>query len=366
MKQGWEIKRLEELAIKLFAGGDKPKVFSEHPTGSLNIPVYANGVSLNGLVGYTDKAIVDKESITISARGTIGFCCIRQTPFVPIVRLITIIPTEEIRTRYLYYALSNATIENNGVAIPQLTIPMIKGIPIPVPPREEQERIVAELDCLSGVIEKKREQLKGLDALAQSIFYQMFGDPITNEKGWEVKKLGEVTILYNGRAFKPTDWSENGLPIVRIQNLNNRNASYNLYNGEVSNAHRLYGGELLYAWSGTPDTSFGAHIWYGTDAVLNQHIFKVEFDDNVLNKKFFLFLLNSQVHSMFDQTHGGVGLQHITKGTLTSQNVIIPHLALQKQFAEKIEKIEQQKKLISQSIKEVEDLFNSRMSYYFN
>ena len=167
MKQGWEIKKLGEIAIKLFAGGDKPKVFSEHPTDTLKIPIYANGVNLDGLVGYTDKAIVDKESITISARGTIGFCCIRQTPFVPIVRLITIIPTEEIRTRYLYYALSNATIENNGVAIPQLTIPMIKGIPIPIPPREEQERIVAELDCLSGIIERKREQLKELDALAK-------------------------------------------------------------------------------------------------------------------------------------------------------------------------------------------------------
>ena len=106
MKQGWEIKKLGEVAIKLFAGGDKPKVFSEHPTDALNIPVYANGVSLDGLVGYTDKAIVDKESITISARGTIGYCCVRKIPFVPIVRLITIIPTENIKTEFLYYALS--------------------------------------------------------------------------------------------------------------------------------------------------------------------------------------------------------------------------------------------------------------------
>ena len=128
MKQGWEIKKLEELAIKLLAGGDKPKVFSEHPTDTLKTPVYTNGVSLDGLVGYTDKAVVNKKSITISARGTIGFCCVRNTPFVPIVRLITVIPNENIKTEFLYYALSNVTIENNGVAIPQLTIPMIKGI----------------------------------------------------------------------------------------------------------------------------------------------------------------------------------------------------------------------------------------------
>ena len=82
------------------------RFFSEHPTDALNIPVYANGVSLDGLVGYTDKAIVDKESITISARGTIGDCCVRKAPFVPIVCLITIIPTENIKTEFLYYALS--------------------------------------------------------------------------------------------------------------------------------------------------------------------------------------------------------------------------------------------------------------------
>ena len=222
MKQGWEIKKLEELAIKLLAGGDKPKVFSEHPTDTLKTPVYANGVSLDGLVGYTDKAVVNKESITISARGTIGFCCVRKTPFVPIVRLITVIPNENIKTEFLYYALSNATIENNGVAIPQLTIPMIKGISIPVPPREEQERLVAELDCLSGVIEKKKQQLKELDALAQSIFYQMFGDPITNEKGWKVKKLKNITSKIGSGATPKggnESYKDEGISLIRSLNV---------------------------------------------------------------------------------------------------------------------------------------------------
>ena len=382
MKQGWEIKKLGEVCES-----DLGKTLNQSKdTGELRPYLCAVNVLWDKIDFTTlketrfenaelERYTIKKGDLLICEGGDIGRAAIWNYDYeiqyqnaLHRVRL-----DDSVRPRFLLLYLKHLkdsgvldTRYGKGVTIKHLVKSSLLSIPIPVPPREEQERIVAELNCLSGIIERKREQLRELDALAQSIFYQMFGDPITNEKGWEVKKLGEVTILYNGRAFKPTDWSENGLPIVRIQNLNNRNASYNLYNGEVSNAHRLYGGELLYAWSGTPDTSFGAHIWYGTDAVLNQHIFKVEFDDNVLNKKFFLFLLNSQVHSMFDQTHGGVGLQHITKGTLTSQNVIIPHLALQKQFAEKIEKIEQQKKLISQSIKEVEDLFNSRMSYYFN
>lgn len=367
MKQGWEIKRLEELAIKLFAGGDKPKVFSEHPTDTLNIPVYANGVSLNGLVGYTDKAIVDKESITISARGTIGFCCIRQTPFVPIVRLITIIPTEEIRTRYLYYALSNATIENNGVAIPQLTIPMIKGIPIPIPPWEEQERIVAELDCLSGIIERKREQLRELDALAQSIFYQMFGDPITNEKGWEVKKVKDVA---------PQQEYKGDVPCV--------DGKYWLLNLDMVIPNT---GEIIEKCYFDYDEIGNSTIIFNTDNVLysklRPYLNKVVIPDDIgygtselvplkphkdlLNKVFFASLLRSQHFVRYISGKvAGAKMPRVAMGEFREFAVILPPLTLQQEFAEKIEAIEKQKELIKQSITQTEELFNSRMDYYFN
>ncbi len=272
---------------------------------------------------------------------------------------------------YLYYYLGSSNIYQEfkrlavGGVVNNLNTEIVKNVKVYIPPLSEQERIVAELDLLSDVIAKKREQLKQLDTLAQSIFYDMFGDPITNEKGWKTKKLGETSTLHNGRAFKPTDWSNSGLPIVRIQNLNNPTLPFNYYDGEVANNHRLYGGELLYAWSGTPDTSFGAHIWYGGDAVLNQHIFKIEYNKDLLNIKYFVFNLNGIVNSMFDKTHGGVGLQHITKGTLTSQNICLPPLYLQQQFASKIEAIEKQKELIKQSLSEVQQLFDSRMDYYF-
>lgn len=272
---------------------------------------------------------------------------------------------------YLYYYLGSSNIYKEfkrlavGGVVNNLNTEIVKNVNVYIPPLSEQERIVEELDLLSDVIAKKREQLKQLDTLAQSIFYDMFGDPIINEKGWKTKKLGETSTLHNGRAFKPTDWSNSGLPIVRIQNLNNPTLPFNYYDGEVANNHRLYGGELLYAWSGTPDTSFGAHIWYGGDAVLNQHIFKIEYNKDLLNIKYFVFNLNGIVNSMFDKTHGGVGLQHITKGTLTSQNICLPPLYLQQQFASKIESIEKQKELIKQSLSEVQQLFDSRMDYYF-
>src|SRR5579862_2979642 len=92
--------------------------------------------------------------------------------------------------------------------------------------------------------------------------------------GWTTATIGSVCNLENGRAFKPSDWTTNGLPIVRIQNLNNPLAPFNHFDGGVDDRYRLNGGELLFAWSGTPGTSFGAHIWNRGEAVLNQHIFR--------------------------------------------------------------------------------------------
>ncbi|EAH5966691.1 restriction endonuclease subunit S [Campylobacter coli] len=107
LPQSWEWKSLEEISENISAGGDKPKNCTESKTAKNQIPVYANGVNNNGLVGYTDKATIIKPSLTISARGTIGFVCIRKEPYFPIVRLISLIPCENILClHYLYFCLN--------------------------------------------------------------------------------------------------------------------------------------------------------------------------------------------------------------------------------------------------------------------
>ena len=104
-------------------------------------------------------------------------------------------PIDCIKAKFLKLYLESCKIPSLGYS---RHYKLLKELQIPVPPLVEQEKIVAELDCLSGIIEKKKQQLKELDALAESIFYTMFGDPITNEKGWEVKRLGEVCKFSQG------------------------------------------------------------------------------------------------------------------------------------------------------------------------
>ena len=146
--------------------------------------------------------------------------------------------------------------------------------------------------------------------------------PFDIPESWEWVRVKHFTTLYNGRAFKPSDWTDTGLPIVRIQNLNNQNSSYNLYNGFVEPEYRLYGGELLFAWSGTPGTSFGAHIWCGKEAVLNQHIFRLDFSEKVIYKPYYMYALNQRIGELIKAAHGSAGLQHVTKGVF--ENTLIP------------------------------------------
>lgn len=160
----WEEKTLDEICEKISAGGDKPEIFSDIKTDTCKIPIYSNGVKDNGLYGYTDKAIIDKPAITVSARGTIGFVCKRLHPYCPIVRLISLIPKEYIDLSFLAYAMNLIIPKNTGTSIPQLTVPTLKSNKIKYPNIEEQQRIVGLLDEAFENIEKaKQNTLKNLN-----------------------------------------------------------------------------------------------------------------------------------------------------------------------------------------------------------
>jgi len=156
-------------------------------------------------------------------------------------------------------------------------------------------------------------------------------------RGWQEVAIQDLCSLENGRAFKPADWSEEGLPIVRIQNLNRADAPFNRFSGEVAERYYLRGGELLFAWSGTPGTSFGAHVWRGGTAVLNQHIFRVDFDSSVVEKRFFRHAINQKLDELIDVAHGGVGLRHVTKGVFEHTIVLLPPVLEQKRIADKLD-----------------------------
>jgi type I restriction enzyme, S subunit len=172
-------------------------------------------------------------------------------------------------------------------------------------------------------------------------------------KSWTRCKIGSLCELINGRAFKPTDWSATGLPIVRIQNLNNPDAAFNRFDGEVRSRFLIDSGALLFAWSGTPGTSFGTHIWNGGPAVLNQHIFNVIFDGKKIDKYFFRYAINQKLDELIDKAHGGVGLRHVTKGKFEATEIDLPPLAEQRLVVAKLDSLIERSKTARQELARV-------------
>ena len=232
MKQGWEIKKLGEVccekrqiirATRKFSPSDDivyidisaidtisneikdPSILPFQEAPSRAQQVVENGDILVSLVRPNLKNIAQINDNRNNLVASSGFCVLRTKLNPRYIKYIVL------GDRFTNYLVSRTS----GANYPAVREEDVKEYSIPVPPIAEQEKIVVELDCLSGIIEKKREQLKELDALAQSIFYTMFGDPITNEKGWEVDRLGNLCEISSSKRIYAHEYCDSGVPFYR-------------------------------------------------------------------------------------------------------------------------------------------------------
>ena len=235
---------------------------------------------------------------------------------------------------FLYHILGSQQIftqfeqRATGGVVNNLNSSLVRNVEIPLPPLEVQKEIVAEIEGYQKIIDGARAVVGN------------YRPHIAINPDWPMVPIGELCDLINGRAFKPEDWKESdsgGLPIVRIQNLNTPDSRFNYYTGEVRGRHIINEGQLLFSWSGSRGTSFGAHIWNDGKAVLNQHIFKVDFDKARATKMYLFHALNKAVAQVEENLHGGVGLVHITKGNLEIIQIPLPPLATQQAIIAEIE-----------------------------
>lgn len=174
--KGWEVKKLGEVAEQLFAGGDVPKNdLSQERDESHPYPIFSNGVVQDGLYGYTSCARVVEPALTITARGTIGVVFKRSEPFFPVVRLLVLVPKKEVLGMdYTMYCLRTFNIENNGVAIPQLTVPMLKQYAIPLPPLSLQQSFAAQIEAIEqqkALIRRSLDETRTLLAARMQYYF---------------------------------------------------------------------------------------------------------------------------------------------------------------------------------------------------
>ena len=145
---------------------------------------------------------------------------------------------------------------------------------------------------------------------------------------WKQIGLGDTATFFNGYAFKPTDWSASGKEIIRIQNLTKGSSQINYFEGEIPEKYKVRKGDILISWSG----SLGVYEWKGKDSWLNQHLFKVVFDKEDLNKSFFTYLISNSLKKLETQVHGAT-MKHITKKKFDAFPVALPSLDQQKKIA---------------------------------
>lgn len=279
-----------------------------------------------------------------------------------------LLPVSYLQAKFLYYFLGWYQIPNLGYS---RHYKLLKEITLPIPPIEEQERIVAELDLISGVIEKQKAQLKELDNLAQSIFYDMFGDPVTNEKGWRTFELNQICDVRDGTHDSPK-YVESGYPLVTSKNIVDgmvsfENVSYiNQYDFDsISKRSKVDDGDIIMPMIGT----IGNPIIVKKDrdfAIKNVALIKFSSDSKVTNKFIFAILSSKSFSKYLTSKNKGGTQKFIALGDIRKLMVPVPNISLQIVFAQKIYAIEKQKECIKESVKEMETLLQSRMDYYFD
>ena len=219
------------------------------------------------------------------------------------------------------------------------------GVEIPTPSPAEQQKIA---ECLSSVDELMAAHARKVHALKthkKGLMQQLFpreGETqprlrfreFQNAGEWDVRTIGDMFRLINGCAFKPEDWKPSGTPIIRIQNLNDPSAGFNYSQAPVPERSRIESGDLLFAWSGTLGSSFGARIWNGPPGVLNQHIFKVLMDEKQITLPFSLLVLAKVEEDIARNSHGfKASFVHVKKSDLVKVELPLPSLPEQNRVA---------------------------------
>jgi type I restriction enzyme S subunit len=165
------------------AGGDRPSKYTNKKTIECHVPIYSNGIDNEGLYGYTNVAKIHEESITISARGTIGYVCLRLEPYVPIVRLISIIPNKkELSAKYLYLWALTQNITGTGTTQQQLTVPIFRKTPISIPSDTKLKQFNSIADPLFSQIESNKKENIKLSALRDTLLPKLMSGELSVEE----------------------------------------------------------------------------------------------------------------------------------------------------------------------------------------
>ena len=285
---------------------------------------------------------------------------------------------KDIYPRYLFYYFLSHNYRNGleqvgkGANINNLRFAQLAEFMVPTPFISDQQRIVAELDCLNEMIAVKQEQLKEFDKLAQSIFYDMFGDPVANEKGWEKSNLKDVCSKINdGTHNSPVNEETGDYMYVTAKNIKKDGIILDSITYVSESIHRqIYVrcnpeyGDVLYIKDGVT-TGIATINTLKEEFSLLSSVALLKPGTSIINYYLKAVLNTPSMYNLIRSDMGGVAITRLTIAKINKISIPLPPLSLQQQFAEKISAIEAQKELVKQSIAETQALLDYTMDKYF-
>lgn len=390
MRKEWEYKKLGEVCDVINGYAFKSSKYTSQGTRIIRITNVQKGYVVdNDPKFYSNEDFKDlfqyslfEGDLVMSLTGNVGRVGILQKNMLPAAlnqRVACLrVKSEKMQLNYLFHLLNSNLFENaaiqsaRGIAQLNMSTEWLKNYIIPLPPLSTQLSIVSELDRINELIRLKKEQLKDFDNLAQSIFYEMFGDPVENERGWEVKKLGDVCIDIKYGTSKPA--SENGRYIyLRMCNLTtngfldlSNTKQIDIPDDEIEKCIVRYGDVLFNRTNSIELVGKTCLFDQKEPMVIAGYIIRVRLNDSllpiVLTRMFNLTSIKKLLRSM---AKGAVNQANINSKELASIKIPLPPLPLQQLFAQRIEQIEHQKAEVQKSIMDLETLLASRMQYWF-
>ena len=358
---------ITDVCSEIFAGGDAPKPnMSVTKTDEYKIPIFSNGEADNGLYGYTNFARVTKPSITVSARGTIGFVAVRNEPFVPIVRLISLTPDpEKIEIRYLYYAIQNYKFDGSGTSIPQLTVPMLKKYSFPLPTKEQQLAIIDQLDNVCNLISLRRQQFAKLDELVKSRFIEMFIG-----QGYPTKTIDEVSLVKGeyGAQSASVEYDPSRPRYVRITDINDDGTLNDDFVSSINpiddEQYRLEYGDFMFARMGA--TVGKTYAFIKGNQIFAGYLIRYKLNQEIINPRYLYWYTRlDEYWNWVKLNQSGAAQPGINAKKYGSLQVPVPPMELQEQFAAFVKQTDKSKFEIQKSLEKLETLKKSLMQKYF-
>jgi len=320
--------------------------------------------------------LIPSDSLLFSSRAPIGHLAINKLECCTNQGFKTMIPSENLNVEYLYYAIKRIVPQlqdmGNGATFKELSKSTFEKVEIPLPPLATQQKIAAILDAADAYRQLTKTLIAKYDQLAQSLFLDMFGD-FDNSN---CKKLeGSINII-GGFAFKSTDFVDEGIPVIKIGTVNKgyfdlKTFSFMPKTGiDRYKKWIVYPNDLLISLTGTVGKDDYANIEIATNDydfyLLNQRVAKIEIL-NSYNRSFLYYLFKqSDVKRKLTDTSRGVRQANVSNNDIYNLELIRPSIALQNQFAERIQLLEAQKQQAQASLQKAEDLFNSLLQRCFD